>query len=218
MSHRGSTLQQPDEKFLEIAENINAQSTLHSSEWQLDSEQVSTLQTLTTTARAAYTANNNLATGTRLTSEAKKTAFSKLKKFLGTYIDYLEGNTRVPDEALAVMKLRPRHRHSSERIPPPSETPALKVVRQHDELTVYASRARFGHPTSTVAPDHIGGIKVRWKFEGEDTYRIVVSTRLNCTIFFDSKDESRRIVLSAAFVNPRLEEGPWSVDTTEVIG
>jgi hypothetical protein len=43
MSHKRNTLQQPDEKFLEIAENINEQSMIYSSEWQLDPEQVSTL-------------------------------------------------------------------------------------------------------------------------------------------------------------------------------
>jgi hypothetical protein len=218
MPHRKSTLQKPDEEFLEVAENINSQSTIHSSEWKLDPEQVSTLQTLTTDARTAYTVNNNLATSTRVTSEAKKFAFGELKHFLGIYINALEGNTNVPDEALAVMNLRPRTHHVSGHIPAPSETPVVTVIRQHDELSVYVSRPEHGHPTSTVEPKQFGGFKVRWRFEDEETYSIIISTRLHCTIFFDHKDESRRIVLAAAFVNPRLEEGPWSIDTTEVIG
>jgi hypothetical protein len=38
------------------------------------------------------------------------------------------------------------------------------------------------------------------------------------TIHFDRADETGRIVMSAARVNPCLEEVPWSEDITETIG
>ncbi|MDR0348723.1 MAG: hypothetical protein LBH90_04415, partial [Tannerella sp.] len=62
------------------------------------------------------------------------------------------------------------------------------------------------------------GFKLRWRFEDETTYHFEISTRLRRTLFFGRENETRRVILSAAWVNPRMEEGPWSEDITEVIG
>jgi hypothetical protein len=42
----------------------------------------------------------------------------------------------------------------------------------------------------------------------------VMGLRTRCV---DRSDETRRIILSAAWVNPRLQEGPWSDGIAEVI-
>jgi hypothetical protein len=34
----------------------------------------------------------------------------------------------------------------------------------------------------------------------------------------DREDETKRVLLSAAWVNSRLEEGPWTEDLVEVVG
>jgi hypothetical protein len=142
-----------------------------------------------------------------------------LKNFLGTYINFLEGNLHVPDEALALMGLRPRVHHASQPLPVPGESPVLSVVRQHDELTVYVAQPEHDHPNTTVAPrKKYYGFNLRWKFEGDAEYRHVVSTRLHVTLYFEQADETRRVILSAAWVNPRLQPGPWSDDISEVIG
>lgn len=39
---------------------------------------------------------------------------------------------------------------------------------------------------------------------------------MSCTL--QQADETKRVILSAAWVNPRLQPGPWSNDVTEVIG
>jgi hypothetical protein len=53
---------------------------------------------------------------------------------------------------------------------------------------------------------------------GGDAWQTVVSTRLHHTIFFEHDDEGKRITLSAAWVNPRFEPGPWCEEISEVIG
>jgi hypothetical protein len=59
---------------------------------------------------------------------------------------------------------------------------------------------------------------LRYKKEGDADYKTVVSTRLHHTLFFERDDEGKRVTLSAAWVNPRLEAGPWSDEISEVIG
>jgi hypothetical protein len=217
MPYKRSTLQRTDEQFLAIANNINEQSVAHASEWRLDPEQTAMLQTLTTNANVAYAANNNPASKNHITSVDKQFAFGELKRFLGTYINFLEGNIHVSDEALAVMQLRPRSHPARHPISLPTIQPVISVVRKHGELTVYVAQPQI-HPTSSIAPGNYHAFALQWKFEGETEYRTVISTRLHHTLFFDRKDETRRVILSAAFVNPRLQPGPWSDEITEVSG
>jgi hypothetical protein len=217
MSRRRSTLQRPDGQFLAIAKNITEQSVMHASDWNLEPEQLAMLQTLTENANVAYVANTNPASKNHITSVDKRYTFDELKRFLGTYINFLEGNMHVSDEALAVMQLRPRSHPARHPISPPTIPPVMSVVRKHGELTVYVAQPHI-HSTSSIAPGNYHAFALQWKFEGETEYRTVISTRLHHTLFFDRKDETRRVILSAAFVNPRLQPGPWSDEITEVIG
>lgn len=213
-----SNLKLPDEQFIAYANTINDQCTTHSSEWNLDAARLSTLTTLTTNANQAYEANRDKAKRNLITSTNKKTAFGELKHFLSLYVDYLEGNLSVPDDALAIMSLRPRVHQASQPIDRPKEAPDLTIVKQHDEMTAYVSRTELGHPTQSVTQPKYHGFKLRWKFEDETVYRTEVSTRLHYTIHFDRTDETKRVVLAAAWINPRLEEGPWSEDVVEIVG
>jgi hypothetical protein len=83
---------------------------------------------------------------------------------------------------------------------------------------VYVARPEHDQPTSGIAPHQYHSFMVRYKFEGDADYKTVVSTRLHHTLFFGRDDEGKRVTLSAAWVNPRLEPGPWSDDISEVIG
>ncbi|MDR1259492.1 MAG: hypothetical protein LBK65_09510 [Tannerellaceae bacterium] len=152
-----------------------------------------------------------------MTAMIKKAAFVELKHFLSTYINYLEANTSVPDEALAAMQLRPRKRTSRLPLPPPGESPVISVAHHHGELTVSAKRMDYGHPTHGLQVKHYHGFKIRWRFEDETFWRNEISTRRRHTFHFDRQDRIRRIILSAAWVNPRLQEGPWSDEISEVI-
>jgi hypothetical protein len=41
---------------------------------------------------------------------------------------------------------------------------------------------------------------------------------LHHTLFFEPEEEGKRILLKAAWVNHRMEAGPWSNEISEIIG
>ncbi|MDR2120012.1 MAG: hypothetical protein LBP64_03960 [Tannerella sp.] len=218
MTRRSGTLEKPDAEFLAQANTINTQCNLNKAGWAIDPDRLTEFDSLLKNANHAYEVNSDKATRNAMTSAAKKAAFGELKHFLGIFIDYLEVNTNVPDEALAFMDLRPRQHHASQPLPPPKEMLVLLIRKLHDEMTLYASRPEQGHPVESTGPKHYHGFMIRYKLEGEANYRTAVSTRLHHTIFFDHADEGKHVYISAAWVNPRLEPGPWSDEITEIIG
>ena len=183
----------------------------------MDIERLNKLTALIVNATTAYEANNDKATRNHVTLTHKNATLSELKQEIRTFVDYLLGNLAVPDEALEIMELRPRKRKARHPLPRPEEAPVVTVVGHHGEMTVYVSLAEHGHPTQSATRKYYHGFKLRWRFEDETVYRFVESTRLRYTLHFDRADETKRIVMSAAWINPRFEEGPWSEDIGEVV-
>jgi hypothetical protein len=218
MSNSKSTLQKPDEQFLAQANTISTECHEHEVEWKVDEEQVQTFDVKLNAANAAYAANKDLSKKNATTSEHKKATFAELKNFMGLFINTLEGNTRIPDEALARMQLRPRHHHVFEPLPRPKELPVFSIRKQHDEITVYVAKPEYDQPAATIAPGHYHGFALRYKKEGDADYQTVVSARLHHTLIFEPEDDGKRLFFSVAWVNPRLETGPWTMETSEIIG
>ena len=218
MHNKGGAFDQPDGQFLAHANTVNDQCKTHAVEWKLDPERLASLNLLVTNANTAYAANSDTAARNLITSTNKKIAFGELKHFLSLFVDYLEGTLSVPDEALAVMGLRPRTHKAHEPQSRIEDAPMLKVVKLHDEMTVYVAQTELGHPTQSTKKKKYFGFKLRWRFEDETHYRIELSTRLHFTLHFDREDETKRVIIAAAWINSRLEEGPWSEDITEVVG
>ncbi|MDR1222656.1 MAG: hypothetical protein LBL07_07255 [Tannerella sp.] len=216
--HRGSTFDRPDAEFIARANTVNDQCTAHATAWHLDAERLAALNALTAKAGAAYAANSDRATRNQITSANKKKAFSDLKHFLSLFVDYLTVNLSVPDEALAVMGLRPRRRPAREPLPRPLEAPVLTAVIRHGQMTLHVARPELGHPQQSTTRKGYFGFKLRWRFEDETRWRHEISTRLSCTLRFEPGEQTKRIVLEAAWINPRLEEGPWSGQITEIVG
>ncbi|MDR0385642.1 MAG: hypothetical protein LBH60_06155 [Prevotellaceae bacterium] len=216
--YRRSTLRKPDSEFIAFANTVKEQCTQHSSEWDIDAERLNTLKTLVDNANTAYKANADRAERNHITTTNKNKAFDELRRFLSLFIDYLECNLSTPDAAIAAMGLRPRRHHSRRPLPPPDEAPVITTVRRHGEITVYVVRANLGHPNDGLKSTNFFGFKLRWRFADETVYHVETSTRNQYTLRFDRKDETRRIVMSAAWINPRLEPGPWSEDIEEVAG
>jgi hypothetical protein len=208
----------PDGQFLAFVSTVYEQCKEHAASWGLDEARLASLNALIEGASKAYQANSDRATRNHVTSVGKKTAFTELKNFLSLFINYLEGHESVPDAALALMNLRPRLRPGRQPLPTPTEAPLVSTLYRKDELVVYVTRSGYGQPTQGVQLKPYHGFKLRWKFEEETAWRLELSTRLRHILYFEMKDEGRRIVLTAAWMNPRLQEGPWSDPITKVIG
>ncbi|MDR3140311.1 MAG: hypothetical protein LBU37_01060 [Tannerellaceae bacterium] len=214
---QASIFNQADRKFLAFAGDIYNQCSEHTASWFVDGTRLTKLKGLLDRAWEAYQANMNRATRNHITSVAKNSALGELKHFISLFIDYLIGNEAVPDKALADMNLRPRRRVARRPLPIPTEAPLLSARIQYGEITVYATRSEHGQPTQGVQRRPYHGFKIRWKFDGEEAWRIELSTRLRHTLYFDDKDKGRFILLSIAWVNPRMQEGPWSASISQVI-
>ena len=219
MSKNQGTLNKPDAEVLAHANTINSQCHQHEPDWNIDANRLATFDTVLFNANTAYQANSDKATKNAITVANKNAAFGELKHNMGTFINYLELNTQVPDAALDAMGLRPRQHHAHLPLPRPAEQLVLSVKKQHDEITVYAARPEQDQPTAGVGPTSYHGFALRYRVEGEnEVEKTVISTRLHHTLFFERTDEGKRVFLSAAWVNPRLEEGPWSGEISEIIG
>jgi hypothetical protein len=219
MSTNQGIFNRPDADVLAHANSINNQCHQHDTAWGIDEARLAAFNTAVFNGNTTYAANNDKSTKNAITVANKNAALGELKHVMGTFIDYLEINTQVPDAALEAMGLRPRQHHAHQPLPRPTELLVLTTKKQHDEITVYAARPEHDHPTASVGPVHYHGFALRYKIEGEgEVEKTVISTRLHHTLFFERTDESKRVTLSAAWVNPRLETGPWSDEISEIIG
>jgi hypothetical protein len=217
MSNPKSSLQKPDPQFLAHVKTINTECNEHKTEYGLDGEILKTFDDDLAAAETAYAANSDYSKKNVTTSEHKKATFAELKNFLGVFINALEGNLKVPDEALARMELRPRHQSGHHPLPPPVEQLVISLLAQSDEIIVYAAKPEHDQPTATVAPANHFGFILRYKKEGDADYKTVVSSRLHHTLYFEREDEGKRVFLSAAWVNHRMEPGPWCKEISQVI-
>jgi hypothetical protein len=215
MTHSHENIKRTDADILNQVNTIAAECNSHNGEWNIDNDRLNTFTLLLTNANSAYAANGDLVTKNAITSANKRAAFGELKHYLGIFVNYLEVNDSVPDAALAAMGLRPCHQPTRHPLPCPNEQTVITVRKQHDEMPVYAARPKHGHPASTAESAHHYGFMLRYRKEGGNEYTVVVSTRLHHTLFFERADEGTR---SAAWVNPRLEAGPWSEEISEIIG
>jgi hypothetical protein len=211
------TLYKPDAQFIAFVNSINGQCNEHKTEWNIDVDSLTTFDTLLAHANAAYDANSNPALKNHTTAVNKKTAFDELRRFMGQFINYLEANLAVPEEAILAMGLRPRTHHYHHPLPPPPDKITLSILQNHDAITIHATRSEYGHSSSDAGAMRHHGFIVRYKIEGDAKYQTEVSTRLRHTIHFDHADVGKRVFISAAWVNPRLEPGPWSDELTEII-
>ncbi|MDR3329168.1 MAG: hypothetical protein LBS63_03540 [Prevotellaceae bacterium] len=89
-------------------------------------------------------------------------------------------------------------------------------VGVHGELSVYVSVPASGQPDSSLRKNYYG-FMLRWRREGEAEWRSEVSTRLHALLNFDEADTGKRVALTAAWVNPRIQAGPWSAEATALI-
>jgi hypothetical protein len=201
-----------DAAYIAWARNIDSQCTAHQTDWHPDSGQVMQLNTLFANADAAYPANLNPETSSRRTAANKRIAFVQLRRFFGLYVNVLVANTHISEEELAGMGLPSREHHFHMPIPPPHEMPDLvAIVGQHHDVDLYASLPQHGHPSEHVTKTEYHGLVVRYRKEdGRDVWHEEISTRLHITLLFDEEDRGKYVTVTAAWINPRIQHGPWS--------
>jgi hypothetical protein len=217
MNNRNGLAPLKEAEYLGWAQNIVQTSETNAQEWGIQAGWLAQLREFYQTAQTAWDTNNNPATKNHATVTAKNAAIATLKGQISMFINFLESNARVPDAALATMKLRPRHPHAHQPRPVPVEAPVLTVITgQHHDITVYVATLQHGHPTEYLGAGYHGFL-LKYQFEGDAEVHQLVSTRKHRTLVFDETKEARYVKLSAAWVNARIEPGPWSEEVRELV-
>jgi hypothetical protein len=167
-----------DAEFIAWAKTIYRDCSENAPTWQLDPNLLNQFHDLVSAANSAYENNADKELRNRATVSIKDAAFATLKLFLSTYVNTLEGNTNIPDEAITSMGLRPRHPHAHQLIPVPTDAPvSTAVVGQHHDVTAYASTLQHGYPTEFLKDGKYAGFVLKYLVDGETPWQTVVSTQ-----------------------------------------
>ncbi|MDR1681441.1 MAG: hypothetical protein LBS12_06645 [Prevotellaceae bacterium] len=210
MSHYNSYFPRKDGAFLPFAGNIRDKSKLNLQTWHLDTDQVTILDTDTTNAYTAYDANVNPETSNRRTATNKKRAFSDLRHYLRFFTDSFYVNEYISDSDIEAMGLRPRHPHAHEPLPVPGDAPIISdVISQHHTVIIYVANPLQGHPVQHLVSAGYYGFIIRYRKEDETEWMQDASTKLHYSLYFDADDATKHLHFMIAWINPRMQPGPW---------
>jgi hypothetical protein len=212
------TLPRKDSEFIPMVRNLSDQCSLHQADWNLEAAPVTQLNQLVHDAEAAYRANLNPETANHLTATTKKVSFAVLRAFLSTFVNVLVANKLISDADIEAMGLPSREHHFHQPLPVPGEAPEVSVmVGQHHDVTLYVAIPQHGQPSEFLTKKGFHGFVVRYRKSDETEWHEEHSTRLHLTLLFDSGDEGKHLVVTVAWINPRIQHGPWSDEITVLI-
>jgi hypothetical protein len=214
----GRTQPTRDEEFIAWALNLSARCTERQEEWGLNPASVQKLNALMNAAETAYRNNLNPETRNRKSVALKKEGIAALRSFLSAFILVLRANESIGENDLDALGLPSRKRHNRLPLPTPTEAPKVSVVtKTGHEVRVYVSVLNYGHATASLTKKSYYGFIVRYRKEGCDEWHTEYSTCLHADLLFSDEDTGKRLVLMAAWINPRLRQGPWSSEITVLI-
>ncbi|MDR0691928.1 MAG: hypothetical protein LBF69_02685 [Prevotellaceae bacterium] len=207
----GLTQPRKDAEFIAWARNIHDQCMARQTEWKLDTTLVGKLNAAYFNANAAYQANINPETSNLRTVSDKRVRFAALREFMSTWVNLLVANTLISENDLQAMGLPSRQHHFHEPLPVPADAPeTTAVVGQHHDIIIYVAIPQHGHPSEFLTKKGYHGFVTRYRKEDDTEWHEEHSTRLHLTLLFDSEDEGKHLTLTTAWINPRLQHGPWS--------
>jgi hypothetical protein len=207
-----------DAEFIAWAGNVCSQCENNETIWDLDDAQVVKFSNLYGAANSAYVINQNPETANRQTAANKRVSFALLRTFLGTYVNVLVANTKISENELQSMGLPSREHHFHPPVEVPKDAPeVVAMVGQHHDVTVYVAIPQHGQPSEFLKKAGYYGFVIRYRKEGETEWHEEHSTRLHFTLLFDSEDEGKHLLLTAAWINPRIQHGPWSDEISVLI-
>jgi hypothetical protein len=207
-----------DADFLGWAQNISARCVENALAWKLGNGDVQELAGRVNAAKTAYDANMNPEYASHHTAAVKDAAFKAVSDFLSTYALALTVNMNISDGELEAMGLPSRVHHAHEPIEPPAESPNVALsVGEHCQVKVAASIPQEGHPSRYVKKGRYHGILLGYLVEGETEWRYEQHTRVRVTLKFEEAQAGKHVTIKAAWINPRLEAGPWCKEITVLI-
>ncbi|MDR1146902.1 MAG: hypothetical protein LBK71_12330 [Verrucomicrobiales bacterium] len=199
-------------KLIPYAKSIAETCRANLPRWHLNPATLADLEKLVAAADEAYNDNLTKSTRNQISVIRKNSAIRALQLALSPFINFLLSNdSGVSDGELASMGIRPRHRVHHGPLPPPAEAPLL-VPRLIAHLTVglNVSVPQLGHPTEFLAPPACRAAHVQYKFDGAAEWENLLISRKQHALRLADHALGQRCHFRAAWLNPRLEAGPWS--------
>ncbi|MDR0766033.1 MAG: hypothetical protein LBF09_03730 [Odoribacteraceae bacterium] len=206
-----------DAEFIAWALNIYEKCVTNATEWKLSTATLQELSKYATDARTAYTTNSNKEDRSRKTAKLKKDSFVALREYLSVFIPTLTSNMNISNGELEAMSIRTRKHHAHHPLPVPPRAPAINVDSgKHHIVSIFASIPQLDGATTYLKSEKYYGICLRTRLEGQEEWHEKNYTRLHVDLLFNDADVKKELSVAIAWINPRLEHGPWS-DTVTVI-
>lgn len=215
---RKTTQPVTDAGFIAWAGTVFAHCVKHATEWGLPTATLTDIGSKRADAEAAYAANQDIAGKSRATVAAKNETFRILREAMRLFTPTLVVNMKISNDELEQMGLPTRIHHYHGPLPVPSHTPNVDVHSgEHHVVDVYVSNPQLGQSTTYLKDHEEYGFILRHKLDDEDVWHEKNYTRLHVRLTFEDKDVRKNLSLQVAWINPRLEHGPWSDMITVII-
>ncbi|MDR1191312.1 MAG: hypothetical protein LBK60_06585 [Verrucomicrobiales bacterium] len=199
-------------KLIPYAKNIAERCRANLPRWHINPDTLADLERLIAAADKAYAANLPKSTRNSVSVIRKNSTFRALQPALSAFINFLlSKDSGVPDTDLLGMGIRPRQRVHRSPLPAPAEAPLLvSRITAHLTISVTVSVPQLGHPTEFLAPPAYRATHLQYKLADEPEWENVFMPRKRHALRFKDHALGRRCFIRAAWLNPRLEAGPWS--------
>jgi hypothetical protein len=212
MSSQHRFIPRKDRELVPYAREIESQCRMNLAPglWNIDVAALDRLAALVAGAESALEANAARETKNHFTVVHQQEACRALHRELGVFINYLLGNPRVPDFQINAMGIRPRHRTARSPLPPPREAPVLSVFTGRPRMaTLFLSDNQAGHPTEFLTSSPRRAAHVQYRLAGAAEWENLHLTRKRHILELGQEASGRYLQVRAAWLNPRLQAGPW---------
>jgi hypothetical protein len=93
----------------------------------------------------------------------------------------------------------------------------VSVTRAGFEVTLHFVQQEHDRLTESIMEEFVHGAVIEYRFEGETAYRKEIVTKKKYTFFFTEEDEGKRVSVRVAWVNSKLEAGPFCREFSFVV-
>ena len=211
------TIPRKDNECLGFARNLLKTCTDNATAWGISNAELQEFKGLLDPAEETVNANKNLQARNKESTARKNAAMRALLVYMRALILLLRANKKVSEADLRAMGLPSRECHYHAPKPAPNEKAVLHARVMRFAIKVSASVPQTGHPSESVTRPGYHGLLVRSRVEGED-WREVYTTRVTATLKFTPEQVGKCVEILAAWINPRLEPGPWGETIRVIVG
>jgi hypothetical protein len=208
----------PDAKYLAFVDNALKICRDNLALYKIPEKDYEQADVLYEKAKLAYKANSLSDSRNKNTTREKNTAFKELKTYMSWFSKTLETNLSLPNSALIEMGLPSReHTHHGDH-PRPKRMPVVSMRREGLETTLDFAQQEHNHPTETIAEEFVHGARIEYRFDNETIWQSETVTKKHYTFIFTEGDVGKQVHVRVAWVNPKLEAGPYCREFSFIVG